>query len=126
MGTKLFGIDIASVANKAISPGLLPITITHYSIGERSATNPTAGSAPRPTTHSAKGVRIEYKDSQIDDKTILRGDRKVLVMAASISPAVVPLPSDLITIEGETSRIVEDGVKSDPATATYTCQVRAF
>lgn len=46
------------------------------------------------------------------------GERKILILAATLSAA--PKPTDTITIQGRTWSIVE--VKSDPANATYECR----
>lgn len=131
MGEKLFGVDIAKVVHDAMSSGLTDVVLVHYTPGTRDATDPTAGNEPTSTRHTAKGFRDEYLERQIDGTNIRRGDRKVVLIAESINPPVAPAPGDEVTHLGVTARIVGDGfrdsgVATDPAGATYVCQVRAY
>lgn len=126
MGQKLFGVDISGLIHRNMSAGLVPITLKQTTPGTRSATNPTAAPAPKTSTHSARGFQDAYTDSQIDGTLIERGDRRILLIGDSITPAAVPQPGDEITIQGETLTIVANGVSRDPAAATYTCQARAY
>lgn len=126
MGEKFLGVDIAGLVNKNLGRRLGTVSLRHYTPGTRSATDPTAGNAPRASTHQARGFFDDYRDREIDGTNVQRGDRRVVLIGDSISPRVTPAPGDEITLDGETSRIVEGGVRSDPAKATYTCQTRAF
>lgn len=126
MGQELFGIDVSGLIHEAMSDGLVALTLTHYSVGTRDSSDPTAGTNETSTSHSGKGFRESYRDSQVDGTLIEKGDRKISIIGDSITPTVVPAPGDEITIQGETLRIVEGGVSTDPASAVYVCQTRAF
>lgn len=126
MGRRFMGVDIAGLVNQHLGRRLDTATLTHYTPGEVDDDDPTAGAQDLQSTHEARGFFDEYQDRHVDGVRIQRGDRMVVLIGDSISPAVKPAPGDTITLLGETARIVEGGVRSDPAGATYTCQVRAF
>lgn len=130
MGQKLFGIDIAGLVHRNMSAGLVPLTLTRTSAGTRSATDPTAGTNPRTSSSVGRGFVEEYRDSQVDGEMVERGDRKIIIIGDSLKPAAVPSPGDSIAMKiagtDATVEIVQGGVRSDPANATYTCQVRAY
>lgn len=119
---KLFGVDIAKIANQALGKGLLPLTVTVYTPGTRTPGSLTAGTQPTSSTATGRGIIDDYDTRLIDGTRVQAGDRKVLILGDSIAP-VVPKPDDQVTIEGATYRIVR--VARDPAAATYTCQVRS-
>jgi len=120
----IFKADIAGKINKALGNLVFDLTLTKVEPGTRTPGTLTGGTNPTETGHTVKGFVDEYKDYQIDGTLIQRGDRKVVILGGSLSSGVIPEPGDKITAEGETRTIVEDGVKRDPAGATYTCQVR--
>ena len=72
------------------------------------------------TAYPCRGVVIDYKDYRIDGTVIKRGDRQVMVIANTLS--VVPVSGDKITAQGAIYFVVN--VSRDPATATWTLQVR--
>jgi hypothetical protein len=117
----LFGVDIAGIIHGAMSPGLLAATLHHTVPGVRSG-DLTAGTNPTETSHSARGFIDDYKEHQFTGDLILIGDRKVLLIGNSITPAIVPEPGDFVTIESVRYKVVR--VDRDPAAATYTMQVR--
>ena len=120
---KLFGIDIAGIVHGAMSPGLLPATLIVVAPGTRSPSDSTGGTAPTTTNRSCRGVISDYSDFEKGADPSLARRRKILLIAKSIAGGAVPKPNDKITIEGVTYRIVADGVKRDPAAATYECSV---
>lgn len=124
---KLFGIDIAKEVADAIkgAGGVLDATLIVVTAGERSASDPTAGVEEKDRGIRCKGFVDVYRESQIDGTRIQMGDRKVVLLGKTIANGTVaPKPNDRITIEGQTMKIVQDGVTRDPASATYACQVR--
>lgn len=123
---KLFGLDIDKLVADGIKQagGVLDVSFTNYVKGTRSATQPSGGTSSTPKKFTAQGFVEEYKDSQIDGEVVVRGDRKVVILGATVSPAGAPAPGATVTVDEETTTIVEDGVTSDPARATYVCQVR--
>lgn len=120
----IFGADIAGKIHNALKGKVFDITLTKVAPGTRTPGSLTGGTNPAETTHTVKGFVDEYQDKHIDGTLIKRGDRKVVILGGSLPSGTVPEPSDKITAEGETRTIVEDGVKRDPAGATYICQVR--
>lgn len=120
----IFKADIAGKLNNAMGGLVFDITLTKVEPGTRTPGALTGGTNATETAHTVKGFVDEYQDKHIDGTLIQRGDRKVIILGGSLPSGVVPEPSDKITAEGETRTIVEDGVKRDPAGATYVCQVR--
>jgi len=124
MGVRIAGVDVAALVNANISPALaeIPVTLTKFTTGTRTATSASAGT--NPTSQSATGVGLmeDYGVNQIDGTLVQAGDRKVLVIAESLSPKLVPDTGDQIKIEGITLIVVR--VTRDPVGATYTCQAR--
>lgn len=82
--------------------------------------------AGAPAEFTCKALIVEYTNFERTNPAIKGGDRKVLILAASFSPATEPQPNDRITLQGETLAIVDDAgaVRRDPATATWECQGR--
>lgn len=117
----LFGVNIAGIIGQAMDSGLLPVTLTKVTPGVRSTTDPTAGTNEVRKTYQGCGFIDDYKDYQINETTIRRGDRKILVTGNSLR-GIVPITGDEIKIEGVSYTIIK--VLRDPAAATYTCQVR--
>jgi hypothetical protein len=79
--------------------------------------------------YRARGLVSAYSDNEIDGTLILRSDRKILLLGATITGGVVPVPGDRIQIKDhdgatKTFTIPKDGVGSDPAAATFTCTGR--
>jgi hypothetical protein len=130
MGNGLFdnyGVDIAGLVNEHLSPGLLPAVLTK--VGDVSGSK-TAGELTKPlprassTTHTARGMISDFDPNEFSSSQLLEaGDRKVLLVAESITPTAEPEGGDTIQIEGATYRIARV-LKRDPAGATYVLQVR--
>lgn len=118
----LFGIDIAAVVKDAFAGQLVSGTLTRVTPGTRTPGALTGGENPTTTAHTFDGVYEEFTASQIDGELVRVGDRKVIMIAGTISPAAVPDVGDQITLEGDVTRVVR--VSRDPAAASYTCHVR--
>jgi len=116
----LFGVDIAGIINRELGPKLLPLTLTGYTAGTRTVGQLSGGTNPTSSTATGRGFTEDYSEGQIDGDTVKVGDRKVVILGASVS--LIPAPGMTVTIEGVAYRI--ERVKRDPAAATYTCQVR--
>lgn len=119
---KLFGLDIAKIVNDSIAGagGVLDATLTSITPQTPSSGNAIIPSIP--TQHACKGFIDDYKDSEIDGTIVRKGDRKVTLLGASITPSVAPKTNDQVSIEGDTYDVQE--VTRDPAGATYELQVR--
>lgn len=120
----IFGVDIAGKIHEAFKDKVFDVTLTKVEPGTRTPGALTGGTNPTTVGHTVKGFVDMYLDTEIDGTLVHRGDRKVVIFGASLSSGVVPEPADRITAEGWTKQIVEEGVKRDPAGATYICQVR--
>lgn len=131
MGNGLFdnyGVDIAGLVNQHLSPGLLPAVLKKWGAptgGTRPAgelTKPPARAAD--STHAARGMISDFDPNEFSSSQLLEaGDRKVLLVAESITPSAEPEGGDTVEIEGATYRIARV-MKRDPAGATYVLQVR--
>jgi hypothetical protein len=117
----IFGEDIAGQINRELGPLVFDVTLSSVTGGIRSTTNLTSKTSTK-TNYVGKGFVDDYEDRYIDGTIIRRGDRKVIILGASLPSGVVPKPTDQTIIEGETKTIVN--VTRDPAGATYECQVR--
>jgi len=124
VGIKIAGIDVAALVNANIAPALsdIPVTLTKYTTGTRTALSASAGTNSTNQTATGVGLMETYGINQVDGTLIQAGDRKVLIIAESLSPALVPDTGDQLVIEGITLIVVN--VERDPAGATYTCQAR--
>lgn len=120
----LFGLDIAALINTNIQQagGVLTATLLKVTHGTRDPLNPSAGRQRIETSHTGNGFIEDYNEFQIDNTLVQRGDRRIILLGASISGSAIPEPNDQITIESVTYNIVN--VERDPAAATYTCQCR--
>ncbi len=119
---RLFGQDIAGQIAQALGGHLLPATLTKVIPGARTPSNLPGGTGATTADYTARGIIEDYTDAQIDGTLIAAGDRKVLLLGASIAGAAVPMPGDRVTIEGATYNVRR--VERDPAGATYSLTVR--
>lgn len=119
---KLFGVDIAKELAKGMAKGLLQATLIRVIPGTRSSSAPTAGTNSTKQSSPCKGFIQDYSASQFDGTSIMKGDRKVILLGGTLPSNVVPTPGDEVTIEGKKYDVVT--VKRDPAAATYELQAR--
>lgn len=122
--TKLFGVDIASEINKAMGPGLLPLQLLRRTPGARTSGATTSGTNPTSKSYPCRGFTDSYSDSQFDGTLIRRGDRKVLILGASLPSGITPRPGDAVVVPSEGTYEVVGIPERDPAGATYVCQGR--
>ena len=83
--------------------------------------DPSTGTVSTGTTYSfTDGVVTVYGSMEIDNTTVLRTDRKLILNATGLgfNPAI----SGTVTINSSDFKVVS--VRSDPAGATYTLQLR--
>ena len=120
----LFNIDLATLVSDSLGGGLLPATLVKVTAGTLTAGALTAGTTPQRQSFACRGVVLDYSDYEVRGGLVKTGDRKVLLLAKTIDGGAVPAPNDLVTIEDVEYLIVEDGVRRDPAGATYECRAR--
>jgi len=121
---KILGVDISGTINRALGSKLLPCVLRKHVPGGRTPGALTSGTNPLEQNFACRGVVSDYTDREASGGNIKVGDRRILVLGDSIAGGQIPAPNDELTIEGTTYRIVENGVKRDPAAATYECQSR--
>jgi hypothetical protein len=73
---------------------------------------------PTQTTYTCKAIHEAYSEMLKRDGLVKEGERKVIILAESLS--VEPTATDRITIRSETFTILD--VEADPALATWTCR----
>lgn len=98
----------------------LDATLTRVTIASPSPDAPFDPVATTTTTYTCKAIHEEFSLRDRADGTIEQRDRKVIILAGSLS--VTPITDDSITIRGERFKIMD--VTSDPALATWTCRAR--
>jgi len=120
---KSFGVNLPKEIDAALGKALLPATLTKVTPGTR--TNITGGTKPTEVPYTTRGF-IDFQNDEFQNPTLAVNGRKVVVLLGNPLPSgIVPRPGDRITIEGTLYHIPNDGeVDRDPASATYTCEVR--
>lgn len=90
------------------------------------AYNPATGAAALTTTQSTfVGKLISYRDADIDGALIQRGDRRLLIAAASLAGGVVPQTDDRVSGDGAEMMIVSvQKIEEGASVVIYACQVR--
>lgn len=121
--SRLFGLDIAGIVNSEIAGagGVRPAVLTKPVPGTRTPGSLSGGTNPTTTTHAARG--FEDSLSRLRPETIVtEAAGLVVLLGASIVGGVEPEAGDSVSLDGgDNQRIVR--VESDPANATYECQV---
>ena len=113
--------DIGRAVLSGLGGYMLPVTLLQTIAGERTPDNLTAGRKTTTSTVTFKGMVEEYSRYSVENSFVQRGDRKLLLLAAS-APGVAPKPGDRAVAEGVTYVVID--VKRDPADATWQLQVR--
>lgn len=87
-------------------------------------TKPGEPGAVTTTTYPCKAIHEEWGTRYLTGGLVQASDRKVLILASTLS--IDPLPGDRITIRGEIFTVVGEGtsgqpaISTDPAKATWT------
>lgn len=119
MGNELFGVDIAGLLAEHVAPGLLDVTVTRYTRGERDPNNLTGGQPKTPATITGiKGVWEDLPKMPPAGVEFELNDRIALLIGDTIPPGGEPLRNDAIEIEGLTLYSVQL-LSRDPAAGTY-------
>ena len=123
MGNKLFGIDIAGLVHKNVSPGVNSCTLIKVTKGTRTPGQVTGGTQPTTKNHAAKGFIDQLRRSHLENSIVQQGDQLIAIVGDSISGGAVPKPGDKVLIRDNTYNIVV--VNVDPADALYECVGRS-
>lgn len=116
----IFGLDLAGILLDNLGDSVFDQVLT-----KSVKTNDPADSTKRitvETTYPHKGFIDAYDDKWVNGTTVKVTDRKIVILGASLPAGVEPEPGDKILAEGTSWTIVKEGVKRDPAGATYECQ----
>lgn len=122
-----FGIpDMPKIIQDALggNSAVLPATLHSRSEGSRSG-GITAGRTITEVDHAARGFIDFQRLADAAGTVTENGTLTIVLLGNSIADGAVPAPGDRITIEGTKYHISDDTeVDRDPASATYTCEVR--
>lgn len=117
MASPLAG-SLATSVFKAMRGLFLDATLTRDVEG--TITDPADPPAPTPTPYDCKAIVETYAERFRLDGTVHENDRKVLILANSLS--VTPKAGDRVSIRSITFTIQE--VMTDPAIAVWECRGR--
>lgn len=121
MASPLAG-GLAKTIGKAMAGLFLPATLARDTAAPASpASDPWNPGGPTTATYPCRAIHEEYAERYRLEGLMQAGDRKVLILAASLT--VEPKPGDRVTIRGETFTIA--AVATDPAKACWECRARA-
>lgn len=122
----LFGLDIAGLVADGISGagGLVPGVITTQVTAARDPLDPTAERAKTPSVHTFDGFVERLTSMRRSGSSVFEAGEYVSILGASLEPAMVPGPGDVIQIEDFTYT-VEALADRDPAGALYVLKVVA-
>jgi hypothetical protein len=115
---KLFGVDIAKELSKGMASGLLPCKLIKVTSTTPDEDTPTEGGL-KEQPYSCRGFLDDYRDGREPETVFQIGDRKVLILGATLPKNIVPAVNDKVEIEKK--RFTIRLVKRDPAAATYEC-----
>jgi hypothetical protein len=130
MAKKLFGIDIAGIVADSL-PGMFSGVLTQKTPGTRTPGNLGGGTNPTSTSYAFKGFASTF-DMEQKDALVRGASHTILIIAKTLQGGTIePRPQDTIVLTDDpqlgskTCTIVENGVERDPASATWTCHVKA-
>jgi len=113
---RLPAIVNGALGSLVFSDGILMVPSTPTSDGQ-------GGWIPgTPVSKACKCLVEDFSDFRRQSLGIPGGDRKLILLAASIEDGVIPAVGHSITAEGRDWQVVS--VTRDPAAATYECQGR--
>jgi hypothetical protein len=118
---EFLGEDIAQVVADELGPIVLAATLTVITQGSRTDGQLTAGPAQTTANYTARGWWEDYAVNQIDGDLVRVGDRRAVLLGATIEGGIVPGPGMQVTIEGTTATVIRLE-RRDPAAATYQLQ----
>lgn len=124
MGTPLFGVNISGIVKQAMAAGLPKATLRKPNYSALDVASPTAEPSVSYRAYPCRGFEEEAAVVRRGGTAVETGQRVILLLGDTLPKGVQPEPGDRITLLGETTEIVGDGVTTDPARATYLCVVR--
>jgi hypothetical protein len=122
----IFGIDLAGILDDAFerAGGSFACTLIKQRAGPRDAMDPTAGRQIVPVKIGCRGF-LDLRKRKAEEDAVEKTIGVFVIFGASLPANEEPMPGDTIVspAEGKTFTIKADGVKRDPAGATYECGV---
>lgn len=118
----IFGVDMAGILNDAM--GDLVFDQTLIVVTSKRDPNNSTKTIKTETPYPCKGFVDVFADRLINHTTIKYTDRKILILGSTLPQSVAPKGGDKILAENRTFTITEEGVRRDPAGATYECHSR--
>lgn len=113
---------LAAKIGKAFGKALFyDAVLTRETPGTPDPSSPWIPGTPTTATYACKAIVDTYSDFAVANSLVDAQDRKVLILATSLS--VAPTDLDKVTIRGATYRIIS--VDTDPADAVWECQCKA-
>lgn len=112
---------IATAVGKAFASTFYDATVNRTVTADPDPSTPWIPGTATTTTYACKGIVDSYSDYAIANSLVDAQDRKVLILATSLS--ITPTDLDTITIRGVTYTVIN--VKTDPALAVWECQCRS-
>lgn len=109
---------LKNIIHNSLKGMALPVVFYRETV--RAGTEPWEPAAKIKTEYSAKGFVTDYNERMIDGTIVQRGDKKVILLAGSCTTK--PEPGDSVLIDSKYMTIVN--VSTDPASASYSIQVR--
>lgn len=122
------GIDLPGLVAEHLGPRVLPCVLYKPTgTPERDPDDPTSVPEPgAPVAHGCRGWIEDFNPVVVDGTRIKAGDRKVILLGATIEGSVEPeggVGKDQVLVEGKRWN-VHRVLSRDPAAATFTLQVR--
>lgn len=115
--------QLGKLLAKHLGKHVKPATLIKVSNTTRTAGAVSGGLNPSETGYRARGWLEAYDEKLVDGTTVLQGDVKISLLAATIASAQRPQTGDKITIEGTTYRVIAVPGR-DPDAAVYKAQAR--
>lgn len=109
---------LAKTVGKAMRGLFMDAVLTRDVVPDSPAFDPFDPPAPVPVEYQCKAIVEAYADKFRLEGLVAANERKVLILATSLS--VRPQPQDRVTIRGITFTITD--VKTDPAEAVFECK----
>jgi len=125
---KAFGInDMPKLIQDALGGGQAVVAATLHSRAEGARSGGiTSGRTIVETDYSCRGFIDYQRTADLTGTLVEDGTKVIILLGNSINGGnTAPKPGDRITIEGVKYHIADDTeIDRDPASATYTCEVR--
>lgn len=113
---------LATTINSGLSSVFFDAVLTKEVVPASPSYDPADPPAPASVPYSCKALRDYYSRHDRADGSILEGDAKILILAASLS--VQPEKNDIITITGQGAGFAVITFDIDPANACWVIQGR--